>query len=815
MDIRRIVLASIVWVLALTSEAQVQGKVTDEASNPLKAMVFAEGTRYATDTDTKGNYSLKLPTGTHKLVAFVEGYESIVQTIHYTGGVMTAHFELSELSEELQGITVEASRSEDMGINWLNAVEGAAIYEAKKTELIAIDEIVGNLATNASRQVFARVPGLNIFENDGVGLQLAIGARGLDPNRTSNFNVRQNGYDISADALGYPESYYTPPSQALQRIEIVRGAAGLQYGPQFGGLLNFKFKEGPKDRKIALTSSNTIGSYGLFNTFTSLGGTVEKLNYYSFFQYKRSDGWRPNSSLDQRTAFGSIKYNFTPFFDVKLEFTHMDYTAHQPGGLTDSQFEEDPGQSNRARNWFQVGWNLGALQWNYRINPKLKINNRTFLLKSNRYAVGNLVLINRLDDEGQNRNLLKDDYDNWGNELRVVYHYNLLGQKSILLVGNRYYHGETASGQGAGTNERDANFSYLNPAMPANSLFQFRNSNVSFFVENIFNITSRFSITPGIRYEYISTKADGYYIDRKFDFAGNVLSEKSLDESRIDQRDFALLGIGASYKMGANKEVYANFSQNYRGINFTDIRVDNPSLQVDSLITDESGFNIDIGVRGSKKEAYQFDISAFYLSYQDRIGNALVTVPDPKFNNLIQREITFRTNIGSAFITGIESYGELAIAPLIGWSEKRHTLKAFVNFAFIYSQYKDIGKSVQEGVKSGNEVELVPNFNIKTGITYGKSGFKASVLYSIVGEQFSDAANTTSVVPAATQGKVPAYSVLDASFSYVYKRWKIDTGVTNLLDQRYFTRRATGYPGPGIIPSEPRSFYVTLQVKID
>ena len=58
---------------------------------------------------------------------------------------------------------------------------------AKKSEVIIPEQLVANLATNNARQVYSRVAGLNIWENDGAGLQLSIGGRGLDPNRTSNF----------------------------------------------------------------------------------------------------------------------------------------------------------------------------------------------------------------------------------------------------------------------------------------------------------------------------------------------------------------------------------------------------------------------------------------------------------------------------------------------------------------------------------------------------------------------------------------------------------------------------------------------------
>jgi Fe(3+) dicitrate transport protein len=46
--------------------------------------------------------------------------------------------------------------------------------------------------------------------------------------------------------LGYPESYYATPTEALEEIQVIRGAASLQYGTQFGGLVNFKIKIRPK-----------------------------------------------------------------------------------------------------------------------------------------------------------------------------------------------------------------------------------------------------------------------------------------------------------------------------------------------------------------------------------------------------------------------------------------------------------------------------------------------------------------------------------------------------------------------------------------
>ena len=66
----------------------------------------------------------------------------------------------------------------------------------------------------------------------------------------------------------------------------------------------------------------------------------------------------------------------------------------------------------------------------------------------------------------------------------------------------------------------------------------------------------------------------------------------------------------------------------------------------------------------------------------------------------------------------------------------------------------------------------------------------------------------------AVVGLIPSYSVMDLSLKYTYKKIQIETGINNINNASYFTRRAVAYPGPGIIPSMPRNFYICLQIKI-
>lgn len=760
-------------------------------------------------TNRKGHFELtNLVAGTYEVVAFLSGKKTAYQTVELGEQDTVLDFVLNKLEGGLEEITVDAVNQSTFGIKRLRAAELAAIYDAKKNEVVVIDEITANLATNNSRQVYSKVAGLNIWESDGAGVQLGIGGRGLSPNRSSNFNTRQNGYDIAADALGYPESYYTPPVQALQQIEVIRGAASLQYGTQFGGVINFAFKEGPADKPVHFSSLQSVGSFGLFNSFNSLGGTAGKINYYAFYQHKNSDGWRPNEGLTQNTAYGSVKFDIQPQWSVKAEYTYMSYLAQQPGGLTDAQFADNARQSNRSRNWFSVDWNLFALSSDYRFSGRTNLNTRFFGLVAGRDALGNLSRIDRLDFGG-NRDFLSDDFGNWGNETRLVHRYPLLNSVSVSLIGMRYYRGRTDRRQGEGNADSDASFGYNNPGFLEGSDFDLPNTNFSLFAENIFNIGTRLSLVPGIRFEHIDTRASGYYRNTVRDLAGNILLDERIDESRTNKRSFVFLGLGASFKHSPSLEVYGNISQNYRAINFNDIRVSVGSLEVDPDIGDERGYNIELGMRGASFGLLNYDLSLFYLSYQDRIGTVLRSEPNPNFNNLVNRTFRFRTNIADAQIYGLETYAEIDLLRGLINRESKNRFSVFVNLAIIDAEY---ATSEEPGIK-GNKVELVPKVNLKTGATLRVGDAEIAYQYSFVDEQFSDASNALRTA-TAIEGLIPAYRVMDLSAKYVFNRYRLEAGVNNLTDEIYFTRRATGYPGPGIIPSAGRNFYVSVGISI-
>ncbi|HER40324.1 MAG TPA: TonB-dependent receptor, partial [Salinimicrobium catena] len=531
-------------------------------------------------------------------------------------------------------------------------------------------------------------------DNGDAGLQLNIGGRGLDPNRTQNFNTRQNGYDISADVLGYPESYYTPPAEALSEIQVIRGAASLQYGTQFGGLINFKFRKPNPVKKIELISRQTVGSHELFTSFNSLSGTVGKFSYYTFYNYKSGNGFRPNSGYESHNAFAHLGYQLSESSKISFEYTFLDYLAQQPGGLTDEQFYENPDFSNRTRNWFSVNWNLFALKLEQKFSQKTDFTLNLFGLDASRKAVGfRQNRVSQPDDPEAPRELLADNFNNWGAEARVLTRYNLFEEESVLLLGSKYYEAENEQRQGPGTAAADADFSFATEEFPyykRQSQFTFPNKNLAFFGENMFSLTGKFSVTPGFRFEYINTQSEGSYKNIFLDRAGNVLESVTLEDNRNFERSFVLLGIGAGYDFTGEVEAYANFSQNYRSVTFNDIRVINPVFQVDPNISDEEGFTADIGIRGRWKNMVSFDMSAFALEYNNRIGEVLKKeVRENAAGEMEEtgRLIRFRGNIGDAFIYGLETFADWNLKNTFFEQEDDIIAGVFINAAFTDSEY--------------------------------------------------------------------------------------------------------------------------------
>ena len=700
-------------------------------------------------------------------------------------------------SKNLPDITV-VGRNSKSDIQQMPEIVGTSIYAGKKNSLIVLDNVQGNVVTNTMRQVLAKVPGIHIWESDPSGVQIGIAARGLSPNRSWEFNVRQNGYDISADPFGYPEAYYNPQLQGVQRIEIIRGQGSLQYGPQFGGMVNYILRNGSEINKpIEFETQQTVGSNALFNTYNAIGGNKGKVHYYAFFDHRNGDGWRQNSRYYTNSGFATITYKFTPKFSLTAEVMRSNTRSQQAGGLTDAQFKQDAQQSLRSRNWFDILWTTPALIANYQLNDKTRWNTKLFATIGDRNSVGftsSITVkdsINATTGNYNNRVLNADKYRNYGMESRIITDYRLGAMKNTISGGVRLYSGTTfreADGKGTTGTNYDMNVMGV-----YNRDIEFDSKNAAAFVENIFRINKKLLLIPGLRYEWLEGAASGR---NGFTAAGAPIELQKIKRSR----SFLLAGIGAEYHLTKGTEFYANYSQAYRPIQFANLQAPPTTDVVDPNLKDAKGYNLDLGYRGKVKSFLQFDVSGYYLLYQNRVGTI---TPSGATYRLI-------TNVGNSISKGFEGFVEFN--PVKAFTSNKFTdVLLFASYSYTDASYSSNHKDAST---KGKTVENAPKNILRTGISAGYKSFLLTGQVSYVGETFSDANNTVTPNANGQNGLIPSYTVADLTATYKFsKNLNIKTGINNLLDERYFTRRAGGYPGPGALPGDGRTFFVSVGAK--
>lgn len=699
-------------------------------------------------------------------------------------------------THKLSPVTVEGSRI-PVDIHRLEPVQGTYIYSGKKNEVIDMIQKNAAITEKYGRQIFAKIPGVFVYDMDGTGNQVNISTRGLDPHRSWEFNVRKDGVITNSDMYGYPASHYNIPMEAVERIELVRGTASLQYGAQFGGMLNYISKQ-PDSKKVAFETINTLGSYGLVSTYNSFSGTLGKFRYSAWVNGKWITGYRENSDASFDAEGISLFYDATKNLTFKLEWTHSNYITHIPGPLTDSMFHDDPRMSTRSRNYYQPNIHIPSLtaDWNITSSTKLRLTTSAVL------GVRNSVMFDRPANiadtivpatlQYNNRQVDIDHFNSYTTELRMLQSYKLFQQTSSLAAGIQYMNNDLhRQQQGKGTTGTDFDLSLVTPGWGRD--LHFKTKNLALFAENRWLLTKRFSVNTGVRMEIGETNMTGTTI---------YYSEKELP-NKIEHH-FPLFGVSAQYDLTQNINIYGGWSQAYRPVIFKDIIPQSIYEVSDKNLKDAYGYNTEVGFRGRWKYL-NWDVTGFYLQYNNRLGTLAET---DAANNLI----IFRTNIGDSRTAGLEFFlqGDFSLG-------KKTSLSLFTSTSFMNARYEDaVVRLGNTNVNiDGNKVESVPSWISRNGITLRYSQVSFSALYSYTAESYADALNTVTPSASGAVGLVPAYQLLDLNFAIrLTEIIKLQFNLSNVFDEHYFTKRPQFYPGPGIWPSDGRTFSGTVSIKI-
>ncbi len=690
---------------------------------------------------------------------------------------------------QLEPIEIHA-RGSFGGFSPLPARGGVFLLSGIKSETVTLDSTESVLADKLARQVLAKVPGLMVYDMDGTGNQVNIAVRGLDPHRGWEFNQRVDGLLANSDLFGYPASHLSLPWEAVERIELVRGTAALQYGSQLGGLLQYHTRQPPVGQALAVESVSGLGSFGLVSTYLSAGGRQGRWRYGGYLSRRSSTGYRQNSRSQTEGQGLNLGVDLGAGVSVDLSWHHSYYLYQLPGPLTDAQFAADPRQATRARNYYSPDIHLVGL----RLGWQLRSTTRLQVLASTLVGDRNSVLFDRpatvadtIDRQTGSfapRQVDIDRYQSRTFEVRLTHRYALLGDSATLACGIQYLNNRmTRWQQGRGTTGSDYDLQLVEPGW--GRWIEMRTGHGAVFVQNRFPVGARLGLTPGLRYER-----------GRSNLAWQLRNYPA--ESLPDgfDRNFLLGGLALDFRINAASELYAGWAQSYRPVLLKEWVPGSVFERIDPNLRDGRGSNAELGWRGQWAD-WQWDVNAFWIEYRNRIGT--LVAPDGGSFELL------RTNTGNSRTYGLELYLERQFRLLPYLTVNLFTATAWMDGRYTGGELRQ-ASGENAGLK-GRRLEGVSNWSSRNGARLRWRQLSASVLLSTVSGHYADPFNTRVANASGTVGWVPDYTLLDLNVSWSpWPRLSLQLTANNVLNRAYFTKRPTFYPGPGIWPSDGRSF---------
>lgn len=660
--------------------------------------------------------------------------------------------------------TVVTGESEAVAIDqrgWLPAVQGAAIFAGKKTAVIDLDGQARNVG-NSYRTALSQTPGLLLAEESSP--LVSIGYRGLDPHRAQFMQVLKDGIPIHADQFGYPESYYTPPLDTVDRIEFMHGGAALQHGPQPGGALNYITHRPRTDKEFSMRTQHVGGSHDLYSTFSSADGTVGKLGYYLYYNHRESDGFRSANS-DYSLDNGAIKLLHTLENGGVIIFNADRYEEKhgEPGGLSVADFNAGSVKATKKYDRMKIARDAVSLTYELAPTPDSFWVTNAWWTVYDRFSWRQRGGGFGVDPSGLNAgtNDIEDQhFETLAIDSRYRRDWGGQGDKRhSLSTGVQFYHMDSPRVDSRGASA-DAESGTVRRISDREVFY------APVFVENRF-VFGDFSITPGLRLENVSQEVE------------EKLNLDKTPESRDEDSNILLGGLGAEYATDDRSALYANISQAYRPMIFTQAVPLGGGEVVNDDLSESESIEYEIGYRSRPEEWLSFDASLFLLSFKDKVGS------------IKDGGLTYIENVGDAIHKGLDVGISADLLRLVTGSEREDAIEWYLNATLLDAEFVD-------GRYDGKAPQYAADHIVRTGFNYRRDDkLKLSFGGTFLSDHYANDSNDDEYA-------VPAYMVWDLTAEWkVHENIRLLAGINNLFDESYFAR----VRADGIDPADGRNFY--------
>jgi Fe(3+) dicitrate transport protein len=651
-----------------------------------------------------------------------------------------------------------------------------------------------------TNEALRKIAGVNVRDEEGLGLRPNIGIRGLNPTRSNKVLLLEDGIPLTYAPYGDNASYYHPPVERFERIEVFKGGAQIAYGPQtIAGLVNYITPVPPMRSAGSVTM--TGGNRDYFNGHASYGNTIGRTGFLVDYMRKQADGARENinSKLNDVNAKLMRTVGANQAWTLRGNYYSEDSNITY-SGLREDEFRANPRGNPFKNDFFFIDRYGTSATHAYTLTGDVALTTNVYFTSFRRHwwrqssnsaqrpndasdpACRDMANLNTTcGNEGRLR-----QYYTWGAEPRLRMHHRIFGVDSETELGARLHFERQDRRQENGDT----------PTARAGVLAESNlrtNQAYSTFAQNRF-LLGGWTITPGVRLEHIE-------FGRTNRCGLTPCSQANASTGSVSGRTdltHVIPGIGVSYTAGERATVFGGVHRGFAPPRTEDI-LTNQGGVVD--LDPELSWNYELGIRTTLAQGVRLDGTLFRMDYENQIVAA----------SLAGGAGAALTNGGATLHQGMEIAGRIDTAPLVG-SVHNAYVRAAYTFAPI-ARFAGVRFSSIPGFQnvsvSRNRLPYAPEQLLTLSVGYAHpAGLDVMVEAVHTSGQFGDDLNTVAPTPDGQRGLVPAYTVWNTAVNYDMGRATVFLTVKNLLDDVFIVDRSRG-----ILPGSPRLVQTGLRFR--
>lgn len=750
------------------------GGVIPEADVTLR--LKSSGAEWRMRTDAQGAFRFEgVARGEYELEGVARGFRASRQVVRLRGGNLEVDVTLepATVAQEVHVTERVVATSEDLA-----RLPGSAEY------------VPGSVLTESrvfsTEEALRKVSGVNTRGEEGFGLRPNIGIRGLNPTRSTQVLLLEDGLPLAYAPYGDNASYYHPPIERFDGVEVLKGGGQILYGPRtVGAVINYLTPQPPVKPGGALTL--TGGNREYFNGHARLGGTWRGTGL--LIDYLRKQGHGARENLDHRLNDFNVKTLTAVTGKQVLVMRFNTYTEDSQvtySGLREDEYLANPRANPFVNDDFTIRRYGTSVRHSWAPKDSLLVTTAAYGTVFNRdwwrqssnsrqrpndagdpNCGGMANLLSTCGNEGRLR-----DYYTYGVESKLRASFRGMGARHEADLGARI-HFENQDRQqknGALPTSRDG-------VVVENNLRKARA--FSFFVQERL-LAGHWSFTPGVRVERV-------HYERT-----NRLANGGAGVSGEEQMTVAVPGFGVAYNPSERLSVFFGVHRGFAPPRVEDVVNNATGASIE--LRPELSWNYEVGVRTGPARAVQLEATFFQLDFENQIIPASVAGGIG----------ATMTNAGQTLHRGFE------VASRVEWRNilsTRHSLywrTAYTWLPIVRFEGKRLSNvpGFASVSISGNRLPYAPKNLLTSSVGYVHArGFSLQLEGVYTGRQFGDDLSTAPGTADGQRGLLPGNAVFNATINVPVEGWRTTFYVSckNLFDRLYIVDRTRG-----ILPGAPR-----------